>query len=341
MATTPQDVLKAIKARQFAPLYFLQGEEPYFIDAITDLIERTAIAEHERGFNQVVMYGKDQDMARILTQAKRYPMMAERQVVIVKEAQEIPNLNQAMGQQLLEAYAKQPLPSTILVFAHKNKVLDGRKNLAKVLEKQAVLVLSEKIKDNKLPDWIMGYARDNGMSLAPDAVQALAEAIGTDLSRMANELDKLSLNVSAGESITAPMVERFVGFSREYTVWELQRTLAARNLSKSIKIIRFFAADAKAHPIIPTISVLFSFFSKVLVAHASPDKTEAGLARILGVSPYQAKDYVAAMRTFQPTHLHYIIEQIRLADCRSKGIDSGLMSDLAIMEELVAAIIGV
>lgn len=341
MATAAQDVIKQLKAGQFAPLYFLQGEEPYFIDAIAEIVEQTAIAEHERGFNQVILYGKDHDMARILTNARRYPMMAERQVVIVKEAQEIPNLNQAAGQALLESYAKQPQQSTILVFCHKHKTLDSRKTLAKTLDKHAVLVNSEKVKEQKLPDWISGYAKDKRLNLAPDAVQALAESIGTDLSQIASELDKLSINVKEGQVITADMVEKFVGFSREFTVWELQRTLAQRKLAKAIRIVRFFAQDPKSHPIIPMIAVLFNFFSKVLVAHASPDKTEGGLASALGVAPFQVRDYQAAMRTFSPTHLMYIINQIRIADGRSKGIGANLMDDQAIMEELVAAIVGV
>lgn len=340
-AAAASDVLKNLKAGNYAPLYFLQGEEPYYIDAICHWVEQHAIAEHERGFNQVVIYGKDMDMARILTQAKRYPMMAERQVVIVREAQEIPNLNQSMGQQLLEAYAKAPLSSTILVFAHKHKTLDNRKTLAKALDKAGALVACDKIKDNMLPGWITQEAKDRHLKLDPDANQALVESIGNDLTRLANELEKLSLNVKDGQAITASMVEQFVGFSREFTVWELQRVLSQRQLGKAIRIVRFFAADPKNHPIIPIITILFNFFSKVLIAHSLPDKSENGIASGLGVNYYAAKDYVTAMRTFSPQHLVYIIHQIRLADGRSKGIGAGLMTDLAIMEELVASIAGV
>lgn len=338
---TAQEALKAIKAGKFEPLYFLQGEEPYYIDAICSLIEQTALAEHERGFNQTVVYGKDMDMARILTNARRYPMMAERQVVIVKEAQEISNLNHATGQQLLESYAKSPTPSTILVFAHKNKELDKRKALYKALDKHATLITSEKIRESSLMGWIADYAVEKKLKLNQEAIQALAEAIGADLTRIANELDKLSINLKAGDQITAQMVEQYVGFSREYSVWELQRTLAQRNLAKSMRIVRFFGADPKSHPIIPMIAVLFNFFSRVLVTHQYQNQPESSIAAALHVSPYQVKDYLTARRTFNIDHLRYIIRQIRVADARSKGMEAGLYSEQAIMEELVASIIGI
>lgn len=341
MPRAAADVLKELKSGKYQPLYFLQGDEPYYIDAICHYIEQHGIAEHERGFNQVVLYGKDMDMARILTQARRFPMMAERQVVIVREAQEISNLNQAVGQQLLESYAKSIVPSTILVFAHKNKTLDGRKGLAKVLDKEGYLIVADKVKDSALAGWISQEAKERQLQVQPEAVQLLAEYIGTDLSRISNELEKLSVNVPAGQAVSPAMVEQFVGFSREFTIWELQRVLGQRQLAKAVRIVRYFAADPKGHPIIPMIAALFNFFSKVLIAHSLPDKSERGLASGLGINPYQARDYTSAMRTFSPQHLTYIIHQIRLADGRSKGLDAGIINDQGIMEELVAAICGV
>lgn len=340
MPVSPESVIKDLKEQKFAPVYFLQGEEPYYIDLICDLIENTALPESERSFNQVIMYGKDVDMGVVLNNARRFPMMAQRQVVIVKEAQELADLNKEEGQRLLGNYIQTPLPSTVLVFAHKHKNIDGRKPLAKTLDKMAVFVDSPKIRDYKLPDWISGYFREKGLTAKPSTLQLLAENIGADLSRLANEIDKLSINLRGKQTeITPELVQEYVGISKDYNIFELQKALVERNVLKANKIIQYFEADPKSNPLVLNVAALFGFFTKVLLVHAATDKSEKALAALLKVNPFFVKDYLAATRTFPLPKTIQIIGFLRQADIRSKGIDSGNATEGEIMKELVFKIL--
>lgn len=339
MAHTPEAVLKELKARQFYPVYFLHGEEPFFIDQITQLIEQTALAEHERSFNQLVVYGKETDLATVLSNARRYPMMSERSVVIVKEAQELADLNREGPSSYLEAYVEKPLPSTILVFAYKHKTLDGRKKLAKILDKHARLVESKKVADWKLAEWIASFIADNGFKAAQATPQMLADYLGNDLSRIANELDKLKINLKAGQEITPALIEQYIGISKDYNIFELQKALVSRDAYKAQQIIRYFAKDPKSHPLIPNLALLFNFFTRVLLGHASSDKSENGLAAALGLKPFVVKEYLQAMRVFPPGKVVDIIHFLRQADLATKGVDSGERSEEDILQELVFKII--
>lgn len=339
MPQSPDIVLKDLQSGRFAPVYFLQGDEPFYIDLIADYIEKNALQESEKSFNQVIAYGKDIDMAGILNNARRFPMMAERQVVIVKEAQEVADLTKENGQTMLESYLRNPLPSTILVFCHKYKSIDGKRKIAKILDEFAVLVNSKKLYDNQVPDWIMNYLKNKGYKIQPKSVQMLAESIGNDLSRLANEIDKLLINLQGGTEITPDLIQKYVGISKEYNVFELQKALVNRDILKANQIIHYFEADPKNNPLIPIISVLFNFFSKVLMAHASPDKSERGLATLLKVNPFFVKDYLLAMRSFSAYKTAEIIHYIKIADLQSKGMDSGSMTDGQILKELIFKIL--
>ena len=331
----PEAVIEKLNKREFAPVYFLQGDESYYIDQITDFVENHALPEHDRGFNQVVCYGKDVNMGTVITQARRFPMMAERQVVIVKEAQEITDFAREEAQKLLESYVQNPLPSTILVFAHKHKTLDGRKPLTKTLDKHAVLVEAKKLYDNKLPDWILQYAKSKNYRMQPPAAQLLADHIGNDLNRLANEMDKLMLNVPAGSEISPAHIQQFIGISKDYNVFELQSALIQRNVLKANQIIRYFEANPKSHPTIMVVVTLFGFFSKLLLAHAATDRSESGLAAALGINPYFARDYLAALRNYPYPKVVRIVHYLRQADLQCKGVEAGSISECDILRDLV------
>jgi DNA polymerase-3 subunit delta len=339
MPQKPEQVFALIKSRQFAPVYFLQGEEPYYIDLISDSIEKNALPEHEKGFNQVILYGKDITIGNLLNQARRFPMMAEKQVIIVKEAQDIQDLNREDGQKLLESYIERPLASTILVINYKYKTLDGRKSLAKTVDRHAIFVDSKKLYDNKIPDWISAYLKEKGMSIHPAATQMLADSIGNDLSRLSNEIDKLLLNCQGKKEITTELVHQFVGISKEYNMFELQKALTQKDVLKANQIIQYFEANPKNNPLVVVVATLFTFFCKVLVAHHSKENSEAGLAKVLGVNPFFVKDYLQALRAFPLVKVISIIHYLRIADLQSKGVEAGQASEGQILKELVFKIL--
>jgi len=339
MAHTPEGILEQLQQRQFAPVYFLQGEEPYYIDVIADYIEENALQEHEKGFNQVVLYGKDVDVSQVLLQAKRFPMMADRSVVIVKEAQSIVDIEKEEGMRQLEAYLQNPLPSTILVFCYKHKALDGRKSLAKAVQKHAVLLTTKKLYDNQVPAWITQYLKSKGMKATQQAVLLLSEYIGSDLSRLANEIDKLLINLKPGATVDEGLVQENVGISKEYNIFELQAALIARDALKANRIIHYFEANPKSNPLIPNLTMLFTFFTKIMTLHAQADKSEAGLRKSLGNQAWKVKDYMQAMRVYPLQRCVDIIHFIRVADLQVKGIEGGDRSEAAILRELVFKIL--
>lgn len=339
MASTPESVLKDLKANKYAPVYFLQGDEPYYIDLISDYIEKYCIQEHEKSFNQTVLYGKDTNTNTVLQHAKKFPMMAERQVVIVKEAQELSDLSKEAGEKFLNAYIQNPLPSTVLVFCHKYKTLDGRKSLGKNMDKFSVLVTTKKMYDNQLPEWITNFFTDKGFKIHPKAALLLAENIGNDLSRLANESEKLLINLKDKKEVDEALVEKYVGISKEYNVFELQKALTNRDVVKANKIINYFEANPKNNPIIPTLAALFGFFNKILLVHGLDDKSDGSIAKTLGVNPFFAKDYSSAARSFPVQKTINIIHYLHEADLRSKGIGSNSMEEGQIMKELVFKIL--
>lgn len=339
MAYSPQQILDELKKGIMHPLYFLQGEEPFYIDQIIDYLEEHALEPSERGFNQLVMYGKDTTLGNVIVQARRFPMMAQRQLVIVKEAQELSDLNKKEGEDLLIKYAAQPVPSTILVFGYKYKKLDGRKELPKILDKKAVLVTSDKVADYKLNEWISAYLRSEGIPAASSAVQLIADHIGNDLTRIAKELEKARIGLPEGAEITRELVYEKIGISKEFNVFEFQNALATRNLAKSLQIADYFLANPKSTSLIQVLALLFTYFTKVLQTHVNASMADKDLATILGVNPFFVKDYRSAKSRFTQAQILHVLHHIRLADGYSKGIDAGDRGEEAIYKDLILQIV--
>lgn len=335
MDATVKKILSDIRSNKYAPVYFLQGEEPYYIDYISGHIEKHALSEAEKGFNQVVLYGKDVTMAAILTHARRFPMMAERQVVIVKEAQDIQDLNREAGAKLLLDYLSRKVPTTVLVFCHKHKALDRRKELGKKIDQLAVALTTKKLYDNQLPDFVNEYAAEHKIPIEEQAIRALCEYVGNDLHRLANEIDKLIISLQPGEAISGSQVMNQVGVSKEYNIFELQKAILQRDHVLASKIVNHFEANTKKNPAIPAVAYLYSFFSKLLAASQVADKSDRGLASELKVSPYAARDYSSALRIYQTDKIINNIASLRAADLRLKGVNTGAANDGQIVRELV------
>ncbi|MDF2157701.1 DNA polymerase III subunit delta [Algoriphagus sp. CAU 1675] len=339
MPQTPQAVFKELKEKKFAPIYFLEGEEPFYIDLITDFIEKNAIPEHERGFNQVVLYGKDANVGLILNNARKFPMMAERQVVIVKEAQSIPDLGKEEQQKLLINYIQNPLPSTILVFAHKYKKLDGRLALAKELDKRAIFVRSDKVSEYKLTGWIDEYIRDLGHTIEPKASQLLADSIGNNLEVLTNEVGKMLINFQGPTQITTQHISQYIGINKDYNNFEFLKAIGFRDVGKANKIIHYFSQNPKNHPVIPLFSLIYTYFTRIAMVHQASGASEAQIASMIGLPPFVAKEYLAAARNYKMGKVIEVFRYIKEADLRFKGVDSGSMSDAEILRELVYKIL--
>lgn len=335
MDANVKKILADLKSRKYAPVYFLQGEETFYIDVIADYIEANVLADAEKGFNQVVVYGKDAAMATILTHARRFPMMAERQVVIVKEAQDIPDLGKDTGARLLLDYLTKAVPSTVLVFCHKHKSLDKRKELGKKIDQYAVTINTKKLYDNQLPEFVTEYCKDKKVPIDDRAVLALCEFVGNDLHRLANEVDKIVISLQPGESITAERIMNQVGISKEYNIFELQKAILQRDTVLANRIVNYFERNTKKNPMIPVVAYLFSFFSKLLIAANATDKSEKGLASELKVSPYAVRDYSLALRQFPIAKIIDNIGSIKEADLKLKGVNTGSADEGQIFRELV------
>ncbi len=332
-------ILNNLRAGQYAPVYFLQGEEPFYIDLISDIIEDKALDEAAKGFNQIVLYGKDVSISDVLNNARRFPMMSDRQVVIVKEAQNLSDLGKEAGDNMLKAYLEKPLPSTILVFCYKHKKLDRRKAIAKVLEKHAVFFTSNKLYDNQVPDWIRDYFKQKDFPITNKGVFMLAEYIGNNLERLSNEIDKMLINFKEKVEINDHIIQKYVGISKEYNAFELQKAVAFRELVKANKIINYFESNPKNNPVIPIISILYNFFSKLLVLHVTNDKSDMNLASVLKVNRFFVKDYTTAARNYPPQKVVNIIHDLRYADLQSKGVNAANIPDGQILKELVFKIL--
>jgi len=317
---TINQLITDIKESKIAPIYFLMGEEAYYIDIISDYIESHVLAEEEKGFNQMVLYGKDVSIQDIVSNAKRYPMMAERQVIIVKEAQ---NLIKTIEQ--LVDYAKNPQPTTVLVFNYKYKTLDKRKALYKTLSKSAVVFESKKIYEDKIPSWIQNFLRAKQLTITPKASLMLTEFLGNDLSKIANELTKLELVVvGTHKEVTPEIIEENIGISKDFNNFELQKALGHLNHKKAYQIVNYFAQNSKQHPFVLTISILYMYFSKLMKLHTVRDKNPGTVARALGVNPYFVNEYITASRNFPMKRISGVLETLRIYDTKSKGVGANL-----------------
>ncbi len=332
---TYEDILKELKNKQYRPVYYLMGEEPYYIDLIADYIAAHVLTDDEKEFNQTVVYGPDTDMANIVNAAKRYPMMAEHQVVIVKEAQALRGLDE------LSYYLRKPQPTTILVFCHKHGALDRRKKIAAEIEKNGILFESKKMKESQLPAFITSYIKRRKLDIEPKAVSMLADFVGTDLSRLAGEIEKLIITLPKKQTrITPAQIEQNIGVSKDYNNFELRAALVEKDVLKANRIVKYFEENPKTNPIQMTLSLLFGFFSNLMLAYYAPDKSEQGIASFLGLkSPWQSREYMLAMRRYSGVKTMQIIGEIRYADAASKGVGNSSASNSDILRELVFKIL--
>jgi DNA polymerase-3 subunit delta len=335
---TAQDIIKDLKARKFKPIYLLHGEEPYYIDQVINYVEDHLLMDMEKGFNQTVLYGKDTDMATILNAAKRYPMMSDYQVIIVKEAQDLKWAKETEGSgkevEYILNYFEKPLTSTILILGYKYANFDKRKKIFKAISKSGLVFQSDLVRDYKLAQWIEDLVTEKGYRIAPQAAALMAEYLGADLSKIANEVDKLLLNITKAVTIDTELVQKNIGISKEYNVFELQKALASRNALKCNQIINYFADNPKSNPMVMVLANLNAYFSKVLKYHYLVNKNDA--AKELGVNPFFIKDYELAARNYNINKSFDVISLLREYDLKSKGVDStGNTTDGELLKELL------
>ena len=326
---TYDQILNEIHQKQLAPVYFLTGDEPYFIDMISDTIENEALDEADRAFNQIVVYGRDVDVETIANHARSFPMMGELMVVIVKEAQDVKNLEE------FEKYLETIPDTTVLVFVYKYKKFDKRKTLAKKIDKMGVWFESKKLYDSNIPGWIQTYLKGEGYSITPKATQMLADFLGTDLHKIANELKKLTIALPKNKSIDDADVERNIGISKDYNVFELQNAIGSRDVLKANRIVNYFGDNGKDNPLLVTAITLYGYFTKLIKLHCTQDKSQGNLASVLGVSPFFVRDYLAASKNYPPATCIRCISILREYDMKSKGYDSGDTSEKDLYREMI------
>ncbi len=335
MDSAAQKVMIDLRAKRYAPVYLLQGEETYYIDVIANYIEAHALSESEKGFNQVILYGKESPVHVILNHAKRFPMMAERQVVIVREAQDIPDLAKEQGQKLLLDYFQRPVPSTVLVLCHKYKTLDKRKELGKKADQLTTSLTFKKPYENQLPDFVEEYVKAKGFSIEGGAVQILCESVGVDLNRLATEMDKVLTAKQEGYAITREDVMSQVGMSREFNVFELQKALIQLDPVRACQISDYFAGNSRKNPPIMIIAFLFSFYSKLYMLASLSSKGDKDGVNALKINPYVMRDYSAALQKYSLAKLTENVSLLKDADLKLKGVNAGSTDEGQILKELV------
>lgn len=329
-AVTYEEIVRAVKAGNYVPVYYLMGEESYYIDKISEFIVECALKEEEKDFNLTVCYGTDVTIDEVINAARRFPMMAERQVVLVREAQ---NLS---GKEQLSFYLEHPQPSTILIFCHKHGVLDRRKKLAADIQKTGVLFESKKMYDSQLPGFVTSYLRRKGVAMEQQAVMMICEAVGSDLSRLSGELDKLLLALPEGEMrIGASFVEHHVGISKEFNNFELIAAFVEKDILKVNRIVKYYDSNPKSFSLQLTISVLFGFFSNLMVAYYAPQRTEEGIAGWIEQPRWQvSKNIYPAMKKYSGVKVMQIIGKLREMDAKSKGVGNVYTTSGELLKEL-------
>jgi len=326
-------IVSDIKKGNIMPIYFLMGEEPYYIDKISDFIEENMLDEAEKGFNQQVMYGRDTTIEDIVSSAKRYPMMAERQIIIVKEAQDL-----SRNIEKLAAYAENPQSTTVLVINYKYKKLDKRKKLYKIISKSGLIFDSKKLYENQVSDWIRRVLSGRKYKIEPKASQMLVEFLGSDLSKISNELDKLVLILPEDTIINDKHIEENIGISKDFNNFELRKAVGEKNLVKANRIINYFSENPKNNPLVMTISLLNNFFTQLLLFHGLQEKSKSAVAKSLGVSPYFIDEYFLAARNYPMRKVAQVIATLREADVKSKGVGAS-QSHKEILKELLFKIL--
>ncbi|MDN3673367.1 DNA polymerase III subunit delta [Flavobacterium branchiarum] len=323
-------IVNDIKAGNIKPIYFLMGEEPYYIDKLAEYIEKNILSEEEKGFNQTVLYGRDVSVDDVVSAAKRYPMMADRQVIIVKEAQD---LSRTIDK--LEAYATNPMDTTVLVFCYKYKTLDKRKKVTKLLGQKGLVYESKKLYENQVGDWIKRVLSGKGYAIEPKANAMLVEFLGTDLSKINNELEKLQIILPKGTTISPTHIEENIGFSKDYNVFELRKAIGERNQVKAYKIAENFAHNPKDYPIVMTTGLIFGFFIQLLKYHGLKDKNPKNVATAIGVNPYFLKEYDVAIKNFPMKKVSQVVSALRDIDLKSKGVGANALPQSDLLKEML------
>jgi len=331
---TTEKIISDLRKGNVKPVYWLEGEEEFFIDRIMDYAENYILNESEASFNLSIFYGRDASWPDIVNACRRYPMFAERQVVLIKEAQAMRDIDK------LESYVENPLSSTLLFVAYKNKKMDGRTKLAKLLKEKAVVLSTKKLYENELPEWTSGLISTKGFTVSKKALYLLIDHIGNDLNRLNNEVEKLALNLGERKNITEDDIEKYIGISKEYNVFELQQAIATKDLYKAVRIIQYFEANPKAAPLQLVFPSLYNFFSKVQMTYAVQAKDEKSLAAAIGVSPYFAKDYIHAAKLFGSGEVEKIILLLHQYNLKNIGVGDTGTDDGELLKEMVGKMIG-
>ena len=329
MALSYHEIISQLKNKQYQPLYLLYGDEPFFVDKITDYISTNVLSEAEKGFNQTIFYGRDADVGAIVETAKRYPMMAERQVVIIKEAQDLRRVDE------LEDYMANPVDSTVLVMAFKYKKPDGRKKVFKNMKKTGLAFESKTIYENQMQKWIEEYIHSNHRKITPKATLLISEYIGTNLSLAANEIEKLFITIPENGVIDDITVSEVIGINKDYNTFELQRAIGTRNIKKAMQIALYFADHQKEHPLVVTLSTLGRYFSNLILMYFSPNASKNDIARMIGVNPYFVDEYFTAKSNHSAGGAVKAVELIREYDLKSKGVNSGATPAGELLKELI------
>ena len=333
---TFEEIIAKAKKGEFYPIYFLYGEEPYFIDKIADTVQQYALKEEERGFNETVMYGKDTDVVNLIHAAKRYPMGASRQLILLREAQLMAKF------ELLENYFETPQPSTVLVISYKHKSFDKRTKVYGALnkQKQALIFESKKLYENKMGQWISDYLKSRSLTIEPKALMLLMEFLGQELEKVVQAVDKLIVVMGPGVTkITVDHVSNNIGVNKEYNVFELHKALVYKDILKANRIVKVFASNPKAYPMPATTAILFSFFSKLLAYYYLPDKSKSAVASALKMAPYHVDDLQVAARNYTGLKVAEIISLLREYDVKSKGFGSANTSDGELLKEMIFKIL--
>lgn len=329
-----EKIIAELKKRIYKPVYWLEGEEEFFIEKLIDYAEHNILSEAEASFNLTVFYGRDADWADVINACRRYPMFSDKQVVLIKEAQGMKNIEK------LESYVEKPLDSTILIVAYKNKKVDGRTKLARMLKEKGVVLSTKKLYDNELPGWTEQLVKSKGLTITNKALALLIDHIGNDLSRLNNEIDKLALNLEQRKNITEDEIEKYVGVSKEFNVFELQQAIALKDFYKAIRIIQYFEANPKAGPIQLILPSLYNFFSKVQMIYAVPSRDEKTLATTIGVHGFFIKDYLQAAQRYSAEGVEKVLLLLHHYNLKSLGIDDAGTSDAMLLKEMVAKMVG-
>lgn len=322
-----EELLKDLQQKKFLPIYLLQGEENFFIDEVSDYIEKYALTESEKSFNQTILYGKDIDADTIVATARRYPMMADRQVVIIKEAQNLKDISQLLS------YCERPTPSTVLVLSHKYKTIASNTKLFKAIEAKGAVLVSNKLYENQVPAWIQRYLKQHNYRIEPDAVSLLVEHLGNDLSKIANELSKLQLNISAGSLISMQQITDHIGISKEYNLFEFQKALAQKQVTRVFTIAQHFADNQRNTPLIMVIGSLYRFYSRLYVYMHLKNRPEADILKAMDLrNSYALQDYKEAAGKYSLSQVKKSVDVLHQYDLKSKGVDNLAPPEALMME---------